>query len=478
GEDKVVVKPPKVTVNTNTTSIARVPGTPLTVTEYTMKQMENTNAAKSELTGFKVFRDGEMIADINDPAATSHLDENLDPGTYTFCVSAVYDDGESQPVCAPDVVIEPQSPPPPPSNLLTEVSGDDIDLTWDPPGDEWMNWDAGTNSGNGIGLTDGGTFRCAAHWEPADLINYFALVLTNVQFYANGDAAATYVIKVWTGSAGTNEVHSQAVGSFTVDDWNEVILDNPIAITGGEDFWIGYEVTHGAGTFPAGCDDGPAIPYKGDMITLGGGWVSMSIEYGLDYNWNIQGWVEAADGKTSPLGKIVSFAPNSGSFAASGSTGIANKAPMGGAKSLTGYNVYYSFEGATYSVLDFVTTESYTHEGAALIIGEHCYKVTAVYDPEGESEFTNIECEIITSVTENLLSATQIFPNPANDIVNIESDYLIESVTIFNYAGQVVSREGVNNNTYKVNTSEYQSGIYFFQIDTNEGRISQRVIIK
>jgi len=335
-------------------------------------------------------------------------------------------------------------------------------------------------AGNGIGLTDGGTFRCATHWEPADLSAYIGLALTKVQFFANGDPDAAYVIKVYTGSTGSNEVLSQVVPSFTVDDWNEVILNDPIPIGGSNDLWFGYEVTHGPATYPAGCDDGPAIQYKGDMISLSGGaWVSMSAEYSLDYNWNIQGWVEAADGASMPIGAINEVtATESGNFAACGPTGIANKAPLDGAKSLTGYNVWYKFNTGNYSVLDFVTTESYTHDGAGATVGTHYYQVTAVYDPEGESDPTDEVSVVITSIEETLLNATSLFPNPASEVVNIESDFTIESLTIYNYSGQIIAEEEVNNTFFKVNTSKYQSGVYFFQIDTEEGRISKRIVIE
>ncbi|MCF8368403.1 MAG: T9SS type A sorting domain-containing protein [Bacteroidales bacterium] len=475
GEDKVVVKAPKVNVTTNSTAASRIPGNALTVTEYTMKQMENTNSAKSMLEGFNVFRDGTNIAYVNNPAATSYLDEGLATGTYLYCVSAVYDDGESQPVCADDVVV-PGGSFPAPTNLTGPaevIVNQDIVLNWDAPGNAWMQWDAGTNTGNGIGLTNGGTFSCASHWYPADLGMYNGLSLTKVQFFANGDAAATYVIKVWTGSAGNNEVLSQAVASFTVDDWNEVILDNPVTINGTDDFWFGYEVTHGAGTFPAGCDDGPAVAYNGDMISTAGAWVSMSTDYGLDYNWNIAGWVEAADGSAAPIGNFASFASNDGSFAAAGSTGIANKMDPNSTKALTGYNV--KREG---SVIGFVAAPTTTYTDNVATSGLYEYCVTAVYD-DGESECSDpITVDVLTSIEESILSATQIFPNPASNVVNIESDYTIESITIYNYSGQVISNEEVNNTVYKVNTSDYRSGIYFFQIDTNEGRISQRVIIK
>ena len=63
-------------------------------------------------------------------------------------------------------------------------------------------------------------------------------------------------------------------------------------------------------------------------------------------------------------------------------------------------------------------------------------------------------------------------------VVNIKSDFAIESVTVYNHAGQIVVNEEVNNKVINVNTSQYQSGIYFLQIATKEGSISKRVIIK
>jgi hypothetical protein len=45
------------------------------------------------LTGFNVYRNGDMIAE--DLVVTNYLDEDLTSGTYTYYVTAVYDEGES-----------------------------------------------------------------------------------------------------------------------------------------------------------------------------------------------------------------------------------------------------------------------------------------------------------------------------------------------------------------------------------------------
>ena len=63
-------------------------------------------------------------------------------------------------------------------------------LQWDPPGSgmsQWIQWDAGVNNGNGVGLTNGGTFFVASHWEPTDLAPYNGMELSRIAFYPNGD---------------------------------------------------------------------------------------------------------------------------------------------------------------------------------------------------------------------------------------------------------------------------------------------------
>lgn len=71
-----------------------------------------------------------------------------------------------------------------------------------------------------------------------------------------------------------------------------------------------------------------------------------------------------------------------------------------------------------------------------------------------------------------------MYPNPPTDNVNILSDFNIESITVYNFAGQLVLTEIVNNTTYHVNTSYFETGVYLLQIETKEGRIAKRIIIE
>ncbi len=221
---------------------------------------------------------------------------------------------------------------------------------------------------------------------------YNGLDLLEISFYANGDPNAIYIIKVWTGANGSNEVLSQEVTSFVVDDWNTVVLNTPHTIYAAEHLWYGYELTHEAGTFPAGCDDGPAVAYKGDMLSTGGGWVSMSVEYGLDYNWNI-------------AGKI----------------GLDNFGD------LEYYNVYRKDPGTTFFALIGTSTGTeYFDNLNGWLWGPWQYYVTAVWDPEGESYPSNIwTTDVCTNIENERNNEFSIFPNPASDNVTIKSDFEI-----------------------------------------------------
>lgn len=144
---------------------------------------------------------------------------------------------------------------------------------------------------------------------------------------------------------------------------------------------------------------------------------------------------------------------------------------------LIGYNVYYGLNSATPEIIEEEVTEtSYTHVDAA-VGGLHTYYVTAVFD-EGESLPSNEVELLITSIEDRLFNSTILYPNPASDVVNIKSEYKIKNITVYNYEGRIISNVQADNFNYQFNTSQFNSGIYFFQIETAEGTINKRIIVQ
>jgi len=153
-----------------------------------------------------------------------------------------------------------------------------------------FRYDDGVNY-DGIGLTNGGTFQVAAYFPAATMSQYIGMKLSKLEFYIR-DIPNFCTVKIYgQGTLNTpgSLLHEQIV-DVTSDSWNLFELSGLVPIT-GEDLWIGYEVTQQVGSYPAGCDAGPAVAGFGDMIYFNGSWNPMSSS-GLNYNWNIAGYLE------------------------------------------------------------------------------------------------------------------------------------------------------------------------------------------
>jgi hypothetical protein len=83
-------------------------------------------------------------------------------------------------------------------------------------------------------------------------------------------------------------------------------------------------------------------------------------------------------------------------------------------------------------------------------------------------------------------SAINIFPNPAQDVANIDitlSNNQNVKLDIFNMVGQNVYNKdfgtlGSGTHNLNVNTSNFNSGIYFFSIQAGDNKITRKVIVE
>ncbi len=86
-----------------------------------------------EVLGYKVYRDEELISEIEDSETLEYLDEGLANGTYLYTVSATYEEGNSPVSNEAEATIW---LPMPPLNLSADIEDNcNIILTWDMPSD-------------------------------------------------------------------------------------------------------------------------------------------------------------------------------------------------------------------------------------------------------------------------------------------------------------------------------------------------------
>jgi len=245
------------------------------------------------LLGYNIYRNDAVIANITDPTTLAYTDIGLTSGMFTYKVTAVYTSGESVPVGPVMVEVDPVILPP--ANLTSTVIDRDVQLDWTNPEGNWITW-CNMNLGNSIGTSSAAVFDVAHRWTQDDLAPYAGRSISRIEFvptYAN----CVYTVKIWTGGSASgagNLVHSQVVSNPVMNEWNAVLLNAFIPIPTTGDLYYGYQCNTQGGN-PAGCDNGPPIEGKGNMMYFGGQWTTLTaLAPTLTYNFAIRAFAQFA----------------------------------------------------------------------------------------------------------------------------------------------------------------------------------------
>ena len=137
---------------------------------------------------------------------------------------------------------------------------------------------------------------------------------------------------------------------------------------------------------------------------------------------------------------------------------------------------YYIYNADT-----LVAKTSYTYYN---IVGltpdtEYCYVVTAV-NGEIESEKSEEACgnTLKNDGVEELASSFNIYPNPVNDKLFIETEVEINEVAIYTITGVMVGQQTTDNRqqTLSIDVTDLNSGVYFVKIVTDNGEVVKRFV--
>jgi hypothetical protein len=364
----------------------------------------------------------------------------------------------------------------------------------------WIHWDDGANF-TGIGVGDPVAWTAAIRFAANYFPQYAGTSITQVSVFAQDDGYTDWVLKIWSGAnAGTLLYTENVTDQINVGAWTTITLAMPVPYDVTKELWVGYTVTQTQDAFPAGCDAGPAVVGFGDKVTLDGVvWENIS-DYGLDYNWNIQAYVEVVDGAASSVAPLVDNTKYS-EKALSMKQGPTHEGSVAinhnnNSRSFTNFNIYRMGPGETdYTLLTEVPwvegQVAYEYfDDVDATPNTYCYKVTAVWEsatdycesapaPAKFSPMDDYVCVLVTDVSNpNAEGVFSLYPNPANDRVNISSSQAMKDITVYNYVGQVVFRASLSNaNTTTLNTGSYDAGIYVVRVNTEGGVVTRRVTI-
>ncbi len=77
-----------------------------------------------------------------------------------------------------------------------------------------------------------------------------------------------------------------------------------------------------------------------------------------------------------------------------------------------------------------------------------------------------------------LAESLKVYPNPVDDVLNIQSGVEITNARLFNISGQLIFESNGNSNEMRIRTSEMPSGLYLLNITTKQGVITRKVSIR
>ncbi|MBQ2573678.1 MAG: T9SS type A sorting domain-containing protein, partial [Bacteroidales bacterium] len=141
------------------------------------------------------------------------------------------------------------------------------------------------------------------------------------------------------------------------------------------------------------------------------------------------------------------------------------------AENATSYEVYRNGERiATETNTSSIDLQG--HEGDTYYIITNCAN-------GGTSDASETTTAIVTNIS-GVETSIDIFPNPANDILNITSSETISEIEIVNTLGQVVYRVEVNSDNAVCDVEDLKAGVYIVRIHgmNNASVVCQQKFIK
>ncbi|TVQ15266.1 MAG: T9SS C-terminal target domain-containing protein [Bacteroidetes bacterium] len=366
---------------------------------------------------------------------------------------------------------------------------------------------------NAIGLDEGGTFYGATRFPSGMTSVYENYQLESVDVFI-GALPSNIKLMVWDAGTTTSAGSLMYEQSFTPTEasWNTVILENPVTISGA-DIWVGFEITHAANVYILGVDGGPA--------NSNGGWISLDAlewerlaNYGINSNWNIR-----ANLSFNGLNWL-SISPSSGVLEEEQSEEIVLSFNSGELEVGTyTANIRISSNDAGNSLVIVPVTLEVTvpmHTLTLLVNPEEAGTVTGSGDydegtvvtvnatandgfvfvnwtDEGGNEVSNVEQNEITFTSDLTLIANfvedvvsvydvwenrfRVYPNPANDLLQLSGDVHLQQVSIMDMTGQVVYQAKVTGQNVTLNLASLSQGFYLLRVTSTEGEVYHTRIV-
>ena len=92
---------------------------------------------------------------------------------------------------------------------------------------------------------------------------------------------------------------------------------------------------------------------------------------------------------------------------------------------------------------------------------------------QAEDYTVNIASLAVSDVTK---AQTKVYPNPVVDVLNIDAASKVNSVSVYDLSGKVVSTHLLNSAKSQINLAKLAPGAYMVKIDTENGPQTVKIV--
>ncbi len=321
---------------------------------------------------------------------------------------------------------------------------------------DWMYW-----HGEALHTLQVGTIArewiSAIGFETDDIKQHNGKALSKVRVFVN-DIPSRATLKVWQGNDINNltEYRSQVFNDLLQDDsWIEIELSQPYTVNANEELFVGVLWNDSdPNVSPAMFANNVNADGKGNLVNIWHqGWETLS-DIELDGDWLIEVFFEKEIALFDIEFDIMDQNFNPINDATVNLNGIQN--PPGN----------YLFEG--YSP-DFYQYEV-TKQGYNSVID-----YLQVINADVLEEVILIKDDTYT--VDNELDFFEVYPNPANNEINIKDNELMENVNIVDIAGRSVYNKSTDKKQVTINVQDFDKGMYILIIESKSGIFNKKINI-
>lgn len=128
------------------------------------------------------------------------------------------------------------------------------------------------------------------------------------------------------------------------------------------------------------------------------------------------------------------------------------------------------------NLINTTTATNYTDTQISDHTSSYCYTVSAICN-DGESEMSNSACATLLGINQaEIDSHFNVYPNPANDHLTIESNDMIR-IAVYSAIGKAIYQQDISDKEIVLNVKNWCNGVYFLNVTHQNGTNSVHKIL-